>query len=95
MKKIKHIPIRKCIGCGIQKPKSKFIMVVKPPEKFKDSRLYVKTETINKEGRAAYVCKKLECVNKAKKGRRIEKAFSCKVDSEIYTNLEVMVKKDE
>lgn len=95
MKKIKHIPIRKCMGCGIKKPKIEFIMVVKPPKKFKDKNLYVKTETLNKEGRAAYVCRKLECIKKARKNRKIERIFSCKVEGDIYKDLEMEVGKYE
>jgi len=93
--KNKHIPIRKCIGCGIQKSKKEFIMIVKPPKKLKDKNLYIKPGTSNKEGRAAYICKKLECIKKAKKSRKIEKSFLCKVEDEIYMLLEKAAEKYE
>lgn len=93
--KNKHIPIRKCIGCGIQKSKNEFMMIVRPPKKLKDKNLYIKPGMSIKEGRAAYICKKLECIKKAKKSRKIEKSLLCKADAEIYTSLEKVAEKNE
>ncbi|MCL2052927.1 MAG: YlxR family protein [Oscillospiraceae bacterium] len=36
------------------------------------------------DGRGAYVCRCSECVNRARKMRRLEKTFKCKVSDEIY-----------
>ncbi len=95
MKQTKHIPIRKCIGCGVQKSKSEFVMIVRPPRKSKDKKLHVEIQTQHKDGRAAYLCKNAECLKKIKKSRKIEKTFSCKVEPEIYAALEMAVKPDE
>ena len=40
--------------------------------------------TGRKPGRGAYVCRDPECLKKAQKARRIERAFSCRIGDEIY-----------
>ena len=35
-------------------------------------------------GRGAYICRSTECFDKARKARRFEKAFSCKIDESVY-----------
>jgi len=39
-------------------------------------------------GRGAYVCKDPECLRKARKARRFERAFSSAVPDEIYDRME-------
>ena len=39
-------------------------------------------------GRGAYICPQLACLQKARKARRLEKAFSCRISPEIYDALE-------
>lgn len=39
-------------------------------------------------GRGAYLCKDPQCLRKAQKSKRIEKALSCTVPDEIYNKLE-------
>ena len=70
-------------------------MIVRPPKKFKDKKLYVEIQTHHKDGRAAYLCNNAECLKKIKKNRKIEKTFSCKVEPEIYAALEMAVKPNE
>lgn len=77
--KSKKIPMRMCLGCNEMKPKKELIRVVKSPEG--DISLDF---TGKKSGRGAYVCRNTECFNKARKARRFEKAFSCRIDEEIY-----------
>ena len=40
--------------------------------------------TGKKAGRGAYICKSMECFEKAKKGKRLEKAFETRIDEEVY-----------
>ena len=40
-----------------------------------------------KPGRGAYVCHKIECLNKAKKTKAIERAFGCAVPEEVFIQL--------
>ena len=44
--------------------------------------------TGNKNGRGAYVCNNLECLKKARKKRAFERAFSMKIDDEVYNKME-------
>ena len=77
--KPKKIPMRMCLGCNEMKPKKELIRVVKSPE----SEISLDF-TGKKSGRGAYICRSVECFNKARKGRRLEKAFSCKIDAGVY-----------
>lgn len=77
--KPKKIPMRMCLGCNEMKPKKELIRVVKSPE----GEISLDF-TGKKSGRGAYICHSVECFNKARKGRRLEKAFSCKIDTGVY-----------
>ena len=77
--KEKKVPMRMCVGCREMKPKKELIRVVKSPE----GEISLDF-TGKKSGRGAYICRSVECFNKARKGRRLEKAFSCKIDAGVY-----------
>ena len=68
--KLKKIPQRKCVGCGEMKSKKELIRVVRSPEG--DISLDLNGK---KAGRGAYVCPDKECITKAYKGHRLEKAL--------------------
>lgn len=79
----KKIPLRKCTGCGEMKPKKELVRIVRSPEG------EIRLDTTGKmNGRGAYVCPDAQCLQKAKKGRRLDKAFECNVPAEIYERLE-------
>lgn len=92
--KQKKVPLRKCTGCMEMKPKRELIRIVKSPDlKNKDGEIIQKGEvtldtTGKKSGRGAYICKNIECFQKMQKAHRLERAFSCKIPDEIYTQLE-------
>ena len=44
--------------------------------------------TGKKAGRGAYVCRRIECLQAARKARRLEKAFSCQIPVEVYDRME-------
>lgn len=79
----KKVPLRKCTGCGEMKPKKELVRVVKTPE----SEISL-DPTGKMNGRGAYLCKDPQCLRKAQKSKRIEKALSCTVPDEIYNKLE-------
>jgi hypothetical protein len=79
MTKQKRVPIRMCCGCGENFPKRDMVRIVKSPEG--EISLDV---TGKKSGRGAYICQKVECLEKAQKSRRLERAFSSKVSQEVY-----------
>lgn len=77
--KQKKIPMRMCLGCGEMKPKKELMRAVKSPEG--DISLDF---TGKKAGRGAYICRCGECFEKARKARRLEKSFSCRIDDSVY-----------
>ena len=40
------------------------------------------------DGRGAYLCNSVNCLVKAKKARRIERALKCQVPAEVFARLE-------
>ena len=80
---MKKIPLRMCTGCGEMKPKKELVRVVRSKEGEISLDL-----TGRKAGRGAYVCRNLECLRKARKTRRIERSFDCKIPDEVYDAME-------
>ncbi len=79
----KKIPMRKCTGCGEMKPKKELVRVVRSPEGEISLDL-----TGKKNGRGAYVCRDVQCLKKARKSKRIERAFECAIPDEVYGRME-------
>lgn len=89
--KQKRIPMRMCIGCQEMKPKKELIRVVKNKENETSIDF-----TGKKQGRGAYICKEVSCLEKAKKAKRLERAFETQIDEEIYQMLrQQLEEKDE
>lgn len=77
--KQKKVPLRMCLGCQEMKPKRELARIVKNKENI------ISTDTTGKkQGRGAYICKNAECFEKARKGKRLEKAFESRISEEIY-----------
>ncbi|MDD7517042.1 RNase P modulator RnpM [Ruminococcus flavefaciens] len=77
--KTKKTPMRMCLGCGEMKPKKELIRVVKSPEG--EISLDFKGKAA---GRGAYICRSTDCLEKARKARRFEKSFSCRIEESVY-----------
>ncbi|MCH5192456.1 MAG: YlxR family protein [Oscillospiraceae bacterium] len=90
MAQAKKIPMRMCLGCGEMKPKKELIRAVRSPEGEISIDL-----TGKKNGRGAYICRSAECFRKARKARRLEKSFSCKISDEVYDNMEKELTENE
>ncbi len=85
MKKRK-IPLRKCVACGENKPKKELIRVVRNPEGIVEVDL-----TGKKNGRGAYICSSLECLNKVQKNRNLPKALKTDIPAEIFEELVTVI----
>ncbi len=79
----KKIPQRQCIGCGEMKNKKEMIRVIKTPEEN-----IIIDATGKKNGRGAYICKSVECFQKAVKSRGLERSLKVNVPREVYEELE-------
>ena len=90
MMKTKKITMRMCLGCGEMKPKRELIRVVKSKEG--DISLDL---TGKKSGRGAYICKSVECFEKARKARKFERSFSCMISEDIYNSMEGELRENE
>lgn len=90
MMKTKKIPMRMCLGCGEMKSKRELIRVVKSKEG--DISLDL---TGKKSGRGAYICKSVECFEKARKARKFERSFSCMISEDIYNSMEGELRENE
>lgn len=79
---MKKIPQRTCVGCNSQKNKNELIRIVVN----KDGKVFV-DKTGKANGRGAYICNSLECLDKAIKAKRFERAFDISIDNCIYDEL--------
>ena len=78
----KTIPIRQCIGCREQKPKTELIRVVRSPQG--DVALDFRGKA---PGRGAYLCRDSGCLKKAVKSRALERALAVSIPEEVYQRL--------
>jgi predicted RNA-binding protein YlxR (DUF448 family) len=74
--------MRMCLGCQEMRPKKELIRVVKN----KENDISIDF-TGKKPGRGAYICRSLSCFEKARKGKRLERAFEVFINEEIYEML--------
>ena len=79
-----------CLGCQEMKPKKELIRIVKN----KDNDISV--DFIGKKpGRGAYICKSVTCFEKARKGKRLERAFESPISEEVYDILKQQLQDSE
>lgn len=79
---MKKEPQRTCLGCKESKDKKELIRIVKQ----NDGKIFI-DKTGKANGRGAYICNNIECLEKAIKSRRLENNFETKIDNEIYESL--------
>ncbi len=79
---MKKIPQRSCMGCNQKKDKKDLIRIVKN----KDGIINL-DKTGKLEGRGAYICDSIDCLEKVIKTKRLEKVFEMTINNEIYDKL--------
>ena len=83
---MKNIPQRTCTVCRTQKNKNELLRIVKNKENI------IKVDVNGKEpGRGAYICLNMECFEKAKKTKKLEKALDIKINDEIYDEIKNII----
>ena len=86
----RKIPERKCLGCGVRRPKNELVRVVR----LKDGGV-VLDKTGKVSGRGAYICPSIACYNKARKAKRFETNLEIAVPAEVYDALALQLEADE
>ena len=81
-----NLPQRTCALCRTQKNKNELLRIVKNKENI------IKVDEKGKEpGRGAYICLNMECFEKAKKTKKLEKALDIKINDEIYDEIKNII----
>lgn len=75
--------MRRCTGCGEHFPKKELIRIVRTPE-----GEILLDEIGKRSGRGAYICKKISCLKKARKAKRLEFSLDVSIPNEVYDRLE-------
>lgn len=70
------------MGCNSKKAKKDLIRIVKN----KENQISI-DRTGKQEGRGAYLCDDIQCLEKVIKSKRLERIFDMKISEEIYENL--------
>ncbi len=75
-------PQRTCMGCNNKKDKKDLIRIVK------NKQNEVSVDITGKQnGRGAYICNDIQCLEKVIKSKRLEKILDIKISEEIYENI--------
>lgn len=77
----KKQPTRTCIACRQQNDKRNLIRIVKSGEEIKLDL----TGKLN--GRGAYICNDINCIEKCIKSKALNRAFSCNIEQHVYDKL--------
>ncbi len=79
----KKLPVRMCAGCAEHKPKKELVRVVRTPQ-----GEILLDPSGKKSGRGAYLCPNPECLKKARRAKRLERALDCPIPEAVYSRLE-------
>ena len=99
--KVRKVPQRRCVGCGGTFDKKDLLRIVRAPldsQKPADEQTPAETAaeaverisidfTGKKSGRGAYICKKEECLAKARKSGRLKSSLECEITDAVYEQL--------
>ena len=84
---MKNLPQRSCVICRTQKNKNELLRIVRNKDNI------IKIDEKGKEsGRGAYICYNMNCLEKAKKTKKLEKSLETKIDENIYLEIEEIIK---
>lgn len=79
---MKKQPQRTCMGCNQKKDKKDLIRIVK-----NNQNEILIDRTGKKDGRGAYICDDINCLEKVVKSKRLERIFEMSISDEIYESL--------
>lgn len=76
--------LRRCAGCGAMKDRKELIRVIRDTE----GQVLV-DDTQKRNGRGAYLCRSISCVETAQKRHSLERALKCCVGKSVYELIKV------
>lgn len=76
-----------CIACRQMKDKKDLVRIVKN----KENQIFV-DNSFKANGRGAYLCKDINCFDKLKKSKALNRTFKCEIDEKILDNLLDIIK---
>lgn len=83
---MKNIPQRTCIVCRTKKNKNDLLRIVKNKENI------IKVDKNGKEpGRGTYICLNVECLEKSKKTKKLDKVLDTKIQDELYNEIKNII----
>jgi len=89
--KVRRVPIRSCVVCRQTSEKKTLLRVVRAPEK--DGGGVAVDPAGRANGRGAYICAALDCIEKAAKQKRFERALSAPVPVSLTDDLKLLAAK--
>ena len=78
----KKLPERTCMACNRKATKNELVRLVRTQD---NAVLYDSTGKIN--GRGAYICNNILCLDKVIKTKKLERSLDVKIDSKVYESL--------
>ncbi len=90
--KVRRVPIRSCVVCRQTSDKKSLLRVVRAPEK--DGGGVAVDPTGRANGRGAYICAALECIEKAAKQKRFERSLSAPVPAAVTEDLKALARQE-
>ena len=83
---MKKVPLRTCMGCNSKKTKKELIRIVK------DKQNNVSIDRTGKmEGRGAYICDDINCLEKVIKSKKLEKVLDIAISEQTYNELRSVI----
>ena len=90
MLKQRKTPMRMCLGCREMFPKKELMRVVRSPEGA------IAFDRVGKApGRGAYLCRRVECLLKARKIRALERQLECQIGDDVFDALAAELQREE
>ncbi|MGI6221174.1 MAG: RNase P modulator RnpM [Coriobacteriales bacterium] len=74
--------MRSCCVCGAKKPKRELVRVVRTPE----GDVHIDAQG-REPGRGAYVCADELCLERGRKGRKLDRALKMTIDGDVYDTI--------
>ena len=84
---VRKVPMRQCTGCQEMKNKKEMIRVLKSAE-----GEILLDATGKKNGRGAYLCRNMDCLEKAIRSKGLERSLKVKIPEEVYGSLKEELK---